>query len=290
MRVIEPVANYHCVTGENPLWRAAEGRIYWEDIETGRLFRAEHVRAQHDAAQHECFYRGDKLGGFTFQADGSLLLFEADRIARLTPDGERRVLKSGFDPAMERFNDVIADPEGRVFAGTIGTSDQNGGLFCVERDGSARLLWRGTGCANGMAFTPDGRGLYWTCSTTRRIYLSDYDRATGALTDRRLFYAAPGPEGIPDGLSVDEQGHVWTTRWDGHAIYRLSPQAEVVERIELPVAKVSSIAFGGPDLDVAYVTTAGGTGTAAGGAEGTLYRITGLGVRGQAEHLSRVMV
>ena len=83
-------------------------------------------------------------------------------------------------------------------------------------------------------------------------------------------------------------GHVWTTRWDGGAVYRLSPQAEIVERIELPVAKVSSIAFGGPNLDVAYVTTAGGTGTAQGGPEGTLYRITGLGVRGQPEYVSRV--
>src|SRR6185369_1208288 len=146
------------------------------DIETGRLFRAEHA-----AALHECFYRGVRVGGFTFQADGSLLLFEEDRIARLLPDGERRVLKSGFDPAMVRFNDVIADPEGRVFAGTIGSSDQNGGLFCIERDGSARLVWRGTGIANGMAFTPDGRGFYWTCSTTCRIYLAEYERATGAL-------------------------------------------------------------------------------------------------------------
>jgi len=290
-RVIEPVANYHCVTGENPLWRASEGRVYWEDIETGRLFRAQHARApEAPAPQHECFYRGERVGGFTFQADGSLLLFEADRIARLGPDGERRVLQSGFDAVMERFNDVIADPEGRVFAGTIGTSDQNGGLFCVERDGSARLCWRGTGCANGMAFTPDGSGFYWTCSTTRRIYLADYDRATGALANRRLFYEAPESEGTPDGMSVDQQGHVWTTRWDGHAIFRLTPQAEIVERIELPVAKVSSLAFGGPDLDVAYVTTAGGTGTAEGGPEGTLYRITGLGVRGQPEHLSRIMV
>jgi D-xylono/L-arabinono-1,4-lactonase len=285
MAVTVPVANYHCITGENPLWRAAEGRIYWEDIETGRLFRARHA-----TSEHECFYRGDRLGGFTFQADGSLLLFETDRIVRLGADGERRVLATGFDPEMERFNDVIADPEGRVFAGTIGTTSENGALFCIERDGSARLLWRGTGCANGMAFTPDGQGFYWTCSTTRRIFLADYDRATGAVTNRRLFYAAADGEGIPDGMTVDMNGDVWTTRWDGHAVYRLSPRAEVLARIELPVAKVSSIAFGGPALDVAYVTTAGGTGGAEGGAEGTLYCLEGLMTRGQPEHLSRVLL
>lgn len=280
---IEAVANYHCVIGENPLWHADEQRLYWDDIETGRLFRVDHA-----SGAHECFYRGDKLGGFTFQTDGSLLLFEVNRIALLGRDGRRRVLREGIDPGMQRFNDVIADAEGRVYAGTIGRSDENGGLFRVERDGSVHLLWRGTGCANGMGFTPDARAFYWTCSTTRRIYLSDYDRASGELTGRRVWYEAPASQGIPDGMCVDRQGRVWTTRWDGHAVYCLSDRGEVVERLELPVPKVSSIAFGGPELDVAYVTTAGGSGSSEGGPEGTLYRVTGLGARGQAEHHSRV--
>ena len=65
------VANYQCQTGENPLWNVAENRIYWEDIDSGRLFRAEH-----QSLEHECFHQGPVIGGFTFQADGSLLLFE----------------------------------------------------------------------------------------------------------------------------------------------------------------------------------------------------------------------
>ena len=281
--LVEAVANYHCVVGENPLWHPREQRLYWEDIETGRLFRFDPA-----SGQHECFYQGDTIGGFTFQSDGSLLLFEANRMATLYPDGRRRVLRAGIDPEMSRFNDVIADPEGRVYAGTIGSSLQSGGLFCIERDGSARLLWRDTGCANGMGFTPDGCGFYWTCSTMRRVFLSDYERATGELSNRRVWYSAPESQGIPDGMCVDTQGRVWTTRWDGQAVYCLSPSAELLERVELPVPKVSSIAFGGPGLDVAYLTTAGGTGSAEGGPEGTLYRIAGLGAVGQAEHLSRV--
>jgi D-xylonolactonase len=282
---LTPLANYHCVTGENPLWHAGERRIYWEDIETGRLFRADPA-----TGQHECFFQGDRIGGFTFQADGSLLLFEDNRIARLEPSGERRVLRESIDAAMTRFNDVIADAEGRVFAGTIGTSDDNGGLFRVDRDGSVRLLWRGTGCANGMGFTPDGRGLYWTCSTTRRIYFADYDRGSGDVTSRRVVHAAAPGEGIPDGLAVDARGHLWSARWDGHAVYHLSPDARVLERISLPVANVSSITFGGPDLDEAYVTTAGGTGGPEGGPEGTLFRLRGLDGVGQPEQLSKILL
>ncbi len=281
---IEAVANYHCITGENPLWQAVEARIYWGDIETGRLFRA-----HHESGEHECFYQGDKLGGFTFQEDGTLLLFEVDRIAVLASDGTRRVLREGIDPAMSRFNDVIADPEGRVFAGTIGTTAENGGLFRIERDGTSCLLWRGTGCANGMGFTPDLRGFYWTCSTTRRIFFADYEAESGVLSNRRVWYEAPASEGIPDGMSVDANGNVWTTRWDGHAMYKLSPTGQLLDRIELPVARVSSVAFGGPNLDIAYVTTAGGSGTAEGGPEGTLYRIAGL-AQGRPEFLSRILL
>ncbi len=282
---VVPLANYHCVTGENPLWHAEERRIYWEDIETGRLFRADP-----ESGEHECFFRGDRVGGFTFQADGSLLLFEEDRIARLERTGERTVLVRGIDAAMVRFNDVIADPEGRVYAGTIGSSDDNGALFCVERDGSARLLWRGTGCANGMGFTPDGRGFYWTCSTTRRIYLADYDRATGSVSARRVVHAAAENEGTPDGLAVDSRGHLWSARWGGHAIHHLDATCQTIATVALPVANVSSITFGGPGLDEAFVTTAGGTGTAQGGPEGTLFRVRGLGAVGQAEHRSKILL
>lgn len=264
----ELVANYHCVTGENPLWDARAGVLYWADIETARLFRLEHA-----SGAHECFHHGaDKIGGFTQQEDGSLLLFEVDRIARLSRDGSRRVLVEGIDSDMTRFNDVIADPEGRVFAGTIGKTDESGGLYRVDLDGSVHVLWKGTGCANGMGFTPDLRGLYWTCSTTRIIYLADYDRGTGALSNRRPFYRAPEAEGTPDGLTVDRSGDLWSARWGGASLLRFDPRAQLREKIDFPVNAVSSAAFGGPDLDTLYVTTAGGSEQPA-GLEGSVFSV-----------------
>ncbi len=280
---IQSVANYHCGTGENPLYDSRDGRVYWEDIPTGRLFRADHA-----TLEHECFYQGEVVGGFTFQADGSLLLFETDRIATLDAHGKRRVLREGIDSDMARFNDVIADPEGRVFAGTIGRTNESGGLYRVDVDGSVRCLFKGSGCANGMAFTPDLARFYWTCSTRRKIFVYDYDRQRGELRGERVFYAAPPLEGIPDGLTVDAAGDVWTARWDGSAVLRLSPKGELLETIRFPVSKVSSAAFGGPELDTLYVTTAGGhPGSEA--ADGTLYRLR-VGVRGQPEFHSRVLL
>lgn len=281
----EPVANYQCEVGENPLWNEREGRLYWVDIDTGRLFRVDH-----ESGEHECFHRNpDKIGGFTFQDDGSLLLFEVDRITQLGKDGKRRVLAEQIDSGMTRFNDVIADPEGRVFAGTIGKTDESGGLFRVDLDGSVESIWRGTGCANGMGFSPDLRQFYWTCSTTYLIYVADYQRETGELSNRRVFHRAAREQGIPDGMTVDRSGRVWSARWDGSALLCLGADGSVLERAELPVSRVSSAAFGGPKLDTLYVTTAGGTWQGSAPADGTLYRFQ-VSVPGTAEFRSRVRI
>ena len=277
----EPVANYHCHTGENPLWDEREQRVYWVDIPPGKLYRAD------AAGAHELFFRGpEPIGGFTLQEDGSLLLFEVDGFSRLSKDGVRTRLVSGVDPDMERFNDVIADPEGRVFAGTIGRDDRRGGLYRVDRGGRVTRLFQGTGISNGMGFTTDLKRFYWTCSTTRRIYRFDYGRASGELSRRTLWYEAPEGEGTPDGMAVDEKGDVWTARWDGFALLRLSPEGERLEKIAFPVGKVSSAAFGGERLDTLYVTTAGGA-PDADTADGTLYRVR-VGVPGRPEFRSRI--
>ncbi|HEY4105764.1 MAG TPA: SMP-30/gluconolactonase/LRE family protein [Polyangiaceae bacterium] len=278
----EPVANYHCKVGENPLWDERERRLYWEDIESNRLFRVDH-----ESREHECFFTGDSMiGGFSFQEDGSLLLFEADRISVLTKQGAHRVLVSGIDADMRRFNDVIADPEGRVFAGTIGKTDQSGGLYRVDLDGTVTPLWKGTGCANGMSFTSDLSRFYWTCSTTRIIYVADYDRATGTLSNRKPFYRAPPEEGTPDGMTIDEAGELWSARWGGSSLLRIAEDGTIKQKIEFPVTRVSSAAFGGPDLRTLYVTTAGGKVTDD-ALDGTLYRLE-VPVPGRLEFRSRI--
>ena len=284
MPTLAPVANYHCRVGENPLWDEREGRLYWVDIESGRLFRVDHA-----SGEHECFYR-DKamIGGFSFQDDGSLLLFEVDCIAVLSKDGKRRVVATNIDSGMSRFNDVIADPEGRVFAGTIGKTDESGGLYRVDRDGRVTTLWKGTGCANGMGFTPDLQRFYWTCSTTRVIYVADYERATGALANRREFYRASPDEGIPDGMTVDQGGSLWSARWGGSALLRIGTNARLLESIAFPVPSVSSATFGGPNLDTLYVTTAGGQ-VDDDAADGTLYRCKVI-VPGAVEFRSRIQL
>ena len=280
------VADTRCRTGEGPLWHPDEGRVYWVDIPVGQLFRFDPATGRYELVYES---PGDPIGGVTLQADGAFLLFQGRGAVRRWHEGTVTTLIDEL-PAEGggRFNDVIADPEGRVFCGTMPIGDRPGVLYRLDRDGSIRPVFAEAGLSNGMGFTPDLRRLYHTDTTGRLISLFDYDRARGELANRREFVRTPAGEGGPDGMTVDAEGYVWSARWDGSALHRYSPAGEEVGRIVFPAKKVSSIVCGGPDYADAYVTTAGGQDRATEGAgAGALFRVR-LGVRGVPEFRSRI--
>ena len=280
----ELIADYQCITGEGPMWHPMEQRVYWVDIPTGRMFRYDPA-----TGKHEQVYQGEMIGGFTIQADGALLLFQGRGAVRIWRDGAlSTVIDEIPDERATRFNDVFADTEGRVFCGTMPTKERLGRLYRLDTDGSIHLVLDGIRCSNGMGLTPDRKGLYYTDSGKREIYLFDYDAATGSLTNQRLFVQTPEGEGVPDGMTVDAEGYVWSARWDGGHLFRYSPTGELVDKVAFPAKKVSCVTFGGPDYTDMYVTTAGGNRKETDGqGAGALYRIN-LGIRGVPECLSRV--
>lgn len=277
------IVDSRCETGENPLWHPDEQALYWVDIPPGLLYR-------YDPATGEAtlvFDAKRAIGGFTLEADGSLLLFMDRGTVGRWRDGAFEIIDEIALASRSRFNDVFADPEGRVFAGVMETPDHPGLLLRFERDKPPVVMADDLTIPNGMGFTPDRSRLYFTDSNQRRIYLFDYDRATGDLSNRRVWLQLPNV-GVPDGMTVDVNGDVWSARWDGAALFQYSPEAAEKQRIEFPANQVSSIAFGGPGYDVAYVTTAGGQDRAKNGElAGALFKVD-LGVRGQPEFRSRL--
>lgn len=280
----ELIANYECVTGEGPLWHEKEQKLYWADIPMGRLFRYDPK-----TGEHEQFFEGEAVGGFTFQDDGSLLLFMARGAVKILRDGKlETILEDIPDERETRFNDVFADPEGRVFCGTMPTSDRKGRLYRLDPDRTLTLLLEGIGCSNGMGLTLDRKQLYYTDTTAKEIYLFDYDQATGAITNQRVFVDSKSESGMPDGMTVDADGNVWSARWDGYRLTQYSPEGKELQRVTFPTKKVSSVIFGGPDYKDMYVTTAGGNNKEENGATaGALYRLR-LGIQGLPEYPSRI--
>jgi D-xylonolactonase len=285
----ELIADYACHTGEGPLWHPTERRVYWVDIPRGYLYRYEPATGHHE----RCYDSGgEAIGGFTAQADGALLLFMSRGAIKVWREGQVTPVYTEI-PAEHgtRFNDVIADPEGRVFAGTMGTPERPGRVYRLDPDGSLHVVIDEVHIPNGMGFTPDGRSLYFTDTPLREISLFDYDRASGAITNRRRFVRTPDDpaEGMPDGMTVDADGYVWSARWDGSCLVRYAPDGTEERRIAFPARKVSSAVFGGDDYGDLYVTTAGGhLKETDGPLAGSLFRLRLPGIRGVPEFASRI--
>jgi D-xylonolactonase len=298
---LELIADYACVTGEGPLWHAQERRLYWVDIPAGKLFQYDPV-----TGRHACVHHDRPIGGYTIQAGGDLLLFRDQGNIVTWRDGS--VIDTVIEHVPElrdtRFNDVVADPQGRVFCGSMSSPTLKGRLHRLDRDGSLHVLLENQGTPNGMAFSPDRTVMYYNDSNHAKTWAFDYDQATGALTRQRLFRQVEGTAdpGRPDGLTCDAEGFIWTARWAGHAVLRFTSAGELDARFDIPdAANCSSLTFAprydalthtwSQDLIDLYVTTAAaGSREKNGPRAGALFRLRFAGdpYRGQAEYLSRI--
>ena len=280
----EMIADYNNLVGEGPLWHQTERLLYWVDILQGRIFRYDP-----ESGKHEQFYKGRVLGGFTIQEDGSLLLFMDRGTIAILRDGELSYIVDEIPEELDtRFNDVIANPQGGVFCGTMPTDTEPAKLYRLDPDGSLTVVLEGIGLSNGLGFTLDRKQMYYTDSFARKIYIFDYDEGTSEITNQRVFVETPEDGGIPDGMTVDGEGHVWSARVDGSALFRYTPSGEEEHKVTFPAKKVSSVTFGGLEMDEMYVTTIGGDNKAEEGpGAGALFRLK-LGIKGVPDYYSRI--
>lgn len=279
----EVVADYDCVIGEGPLWHSDEERIYWTDIRTGRMFC-------YDPATdtHENFFNDGRVGGFTIQKDGTLLLFMEQGAIKIWDDGE---LTSVIDRVPEirdsRFNDVIADPEGRVFCGTMPTDEDLGSLYRLSTSGELTMILGSIDISNGLGFTPNLEQLYYTETMANTIYRFEYCRETGEISDQQVFVDFSDRDGIPDGLTVDTEGYVWSAIHGAGYVARFGLDGTEDRRLELPTDDVTSLTFGGPNYSDMYITSASLQAEDDPDA-GALFRISLDDIRGREEFRSAV--
>ena len=256
------LVNCHYHYAEKPLWHPQHKLLYWTDIPNGRLFRYDPTYEG-----YEQIYLGEPVGGFTLQADGSLLLFKIHGTVEIWDKGELRTVVPEIESAKgTRFNDAIADPAGRVFSGTVFSdtvfsdtiADDNteGRLYRIDTDGSVHEVVQDLILPSGMDFSLDYKHLYVTDSKRRTIYRFDYDSATGELANQTELIKTPIDDGMPDGLTVDSEGYLWSARWNGSGVYRYSPEGKEVQCVALPTPKVSGVTFGGEDCTQLFISSA----------------------------------
>jgi xylono-1,5-lactonase len=247
------VADVHAVLGEGPLWVPGEAALYWVDIKGRKIFR---LSEDGEISQWPTPFR---VGSIALRASGGFIAGTDQGIAEIDlSTGKLQIL---FNPEEDlpgnRFNDGKVDRSGRFWAGTMDDSERqaSGALYRFDADLGWAAVDKDYRVTNGPAFSPDGARMYHNDSARQVTYVFDLEQ-NGDARNRRTFLQFQEGDGYPDGMTVDSEGSVWIAFWDGSCVRRFSSAGELLQTIEMPVSNPTSCAFGGPNLDRLYISSA----------------------------------
>lgn len=252
-----PVLTVEADCGEGPVWLVASQQLAWVDMTAPALHLFSPANANDRVFQLERTVGSVILP--TAQDDALILATQGGLdVIDLVSRKVRRVLAIDIGPRDALLNDSCCDPLGNLWIGVTTEKETRGAGFLIRitPHGVTSLELVGLTTPNGMDWSPDGTCFYLADSPTRHVYAYSFDPERGTLGKARVFATMTGKDGFPDGLTVDQAGHVWIAHWGGFKVSRLAPDGTVDRVISLPVARVSSCALGGSDLCDLYITTA----------------------------------
>jgi sugar lactone lactonase YvrE len=250
--------------GESPLWHPSEQVLYWCDIPGHALNRFDP-----QSGEHRVWPFDTDVACCAPLMEGGLLLALRSGLVRFDPrSGGVTAIDDTlpYDPKTERFNDGKADAQGRLWVGTIyePRDPANAALYRYASGKLDKMADKIT-VSNGLAWSPDAHTMYWSDTKAHTVYAFDFERAGGAITNRRVFAQFPVKAadqdlatygGRPDGAAVDAQGHYWCAMFEGARLLRFAPDGTQVQEVKLPVRCPTMPCLGGADLKTLYITTA----------------------------------
>ena len=280
---IEKIPGVKDKLGEGPVWDVAEKALYWIDGNAPAIYRldpkSKAIKKWKTPKPIGSFALREKGGAVCAMTDGFYFFDFNSGDAKLIGDP---VAKPGTN-----FNDGKTDARGRFIAGTLDAkfANPNGSIFSLDTSLKCSVIEPAIGCTNGPCFSPDNRTFYCSDSVSRTIAAYDYDLAKGTVSNKREFAAIKGLGGVPDGATVDAEGNLWSAIAGGGKLVCFKPDGSIVRTVEVPVPIITSVMFGGDNLEVMYATSIGEKilNMDPGPDGGSLFAITGLGVKGKPE-------
>ena len=247
-RLVWPVA---AELGEGPVWLPREGALRFVDIKRGFLH---HFVPETGAC--ETLDVGGLPSFILPEIGGGLIVGSKNGLHRLEGDQLGAVIARIDMPGHNRTNDATVDARGRIWFGTMDDGEQQptGQLYCLDQAG-LHAMGQDAVVTNGPAVNADGQWLYHVDSGSRQIWRLGLGEGP-AICSRELFLQLSEADGYPDGVVLDSEDCLWVALWDGWAVRRYAPDGSLLYQIDFPCARVTKIAFGGPELRTAYVTTA----------------------------------
>ena len=285
---IEVLVDIKTTLGEGPQWDVEQQRLYWVDSMDGRV-----LRCTADGSELRGWELGQKIGSIALRKDGdhALAALEKGLYDLDLKSGDLQLIVDPEPAAINnRLNDGKVDRQGRFVFGSMDMLEESasGKLYRLDPDMSLHVLDENIICSNGPCWSPDGETFYFADTWTGELWAYDYGNNSGAVSRRRTFAKVDtSGGGAADGATVDAEGCVWQALVYDSKLVRYTPDGEVDRVIDMPVRKVTSVAFGGPEMDVLYVTSMAKPPLprfpSDGQQRGSLFAITGLGIRGVPE-------
>ena len=253
---IRRIGAQRCTLGEGPLWDVAEQALYYVDVRAKRIHRLDPASGHTDTWETP-----SQVGSMALRKGGGALLALEDGFYTYDFDSGVATLlaKAPGEGEATIMNDGKVDAGGRFIAGgcvrSLTDTTPCAALHRLDPDGRVTRLDKDILVSNGPCWSPDGRTFYFTESMSRTVFAYDYDPATGAVSNKRVFVVTTDLGGVPDGATVDSQGRYWVAMCMGGRIVCYLPDGTVDRVIEVPCSWPSSVMFGGPKLDQLYVTS-----------------------------------
>lgn len=240
--------------GEGPVWDERTGKLHYVDIMGNALYSLDVKRGE-----RSCIGLTQNIGCFALREGGGFIMGLAAGVYLRDESGRsvQKLPRPEFDPLV-RANDGKCDPDGRFWCGTSDQVDGvlKGELYVITPDGRFAKLLDGLACANGLAFRDDQ--VYFIDSPRRCVERYTFDAETLTLRDRRVAVEIDSAFGVPDGMTMDEEGMLWVAHWGGGFVGRYDPATgKLLCRVEAPASQTSSCCFGGDDMQTLFITSAG---------------------------------
>ena len=240
--------------GEGVLWNPADSRLWWTDIHGKTLWSYDPV-----TKTAQTYPSPSRICCFAPRRDGTFVAAFDDGFGFFDPRTGKREDIAPFEPDLPqtRLNDGRTDRQGRFIAGGMDEKDLAplSSVWRLDPDLKLTRLFNSVRCANSTCFSPDGRTMYFADSPECEIVAFDYDPESGTVGRKRSVAALPKDRGVPDGSCVDAEGFIWNAVWEGYRVDRFAPDGRLDRSIETPIMKPTCVAFGGPDLDILFITT-----------------------------------
>jgi len=245
-----------CILGEGSLWDEDNHQLLWVDILDHKIYCFNPVTGANTG-----FDVGQDVGTVVLSESGDWVFADQDGIAMIDP--KRGKITRGIQPekgnANIRFNEGKCDPRGEFWCGTMDYDCVEGAGKLYAFSGMNEVVEKisDVTISNGLVWSADNKKFYYIDSMTYQVHCYDYDLATGNICNKRVFCPIDKDMGVPDGMAIDCEDHLWVALFYGGKVIRLNPKTgSICYEIDVPAPNVTSCAFGGEILDELYITTA----------------------------------